>query len=283
MESQIRTVPFGKTEQGEEVTLYRIYNNAGSYIEVLDYGCTVMGMYVRQRDQRLRNVLCGCGTLKDCERVAARAGAVEAEGNWEIPLCKQIWHARLAEDHAVIFSACAVSNDDTIDAAVKFRMKDFDRLVIDYSAKTREGKPAALTHKLRFSLDDQLTAGSHKMRVFARHEIDGAGKSVPLQSGKSSAIDYNPLQNGEHTYLSEEDIIHPFIELASDSTDLALTAYSTMSAMEMTVCGDPWQGVSLKARGSGTRAEERTVYGVDSLYHPEDKALANPFMLFMPG
>lgn len=283
MESQIRTIPFGKTKQGQEVTLYRIYNNAGSYIEVLDYGCTVMGMYVHQRDQKLRNVLCGCGSLEECEQAAIQTGAVEAEGGWGISLCKQIWQVQLAEDHTVVFSACEVGNSCKIDAVVKFRMKDFDRLVIDYSARTGEGNPVALTHKLCFSLDDQLMADSHKMRVFVQREADDAGKSVPLRSQGSSAIDYTPLQSGKHLYLSEQAMIHPFIELASDQTELALTAYSTMPAMEMAVCGDPWRGVCFKACGSGTRAEERTVYGIDLLYHPEDKVQANPFMLFMPG
>lgn len=283
MKAQIKKIPYGKTEQGQEVNLYRVSNNTGSYIEVLDYGCTVVGMYVHQRDQRMRNVLYGCETLKDCEQPIVQIGAIETDDEWEALLCKQVWQAQRADDHAVIFSACAVNNGHKVNATVKFRMKDFDRLVIDYSAATETGKPVTLTHKLCFAMDDELITDSHKMRVFVQKEINDSGKYESLHPEDSSAINYTPLKSEKHVYFSEEDIIHPFVELASDITDLALTAYSTMQAMEMVVCRESTRGVCLKACGSGTRSEERTVYGIDLLYHPEDKTQANPFMFFMPG
>lgn len=59
--------PFGRLSTGEEVTLYRITNDSGSFMELIDYGCRIVGIHVPDRDGRLVDVVPGYDTIADFE------------------------------------------------------------------------------------------------------------------------------------------------------------------------------------------------------------------------
>lgn len=264
--------PYGVTEDGRAVTLYRIGNNAGSYIEVLDYGCTLLGMYVRQRDGQMRNVI--AGSFPGLGQAADNPLGVMVRGGWRVPLERTVWTVGEGPDDAVVFSAQAQEQGSQLSCQVSFRMKDFDRLVIDYEARAVPERPVWLSHRVEFLLDGSGGLHSHKMRAFA--------PCVPAAPA-ADGMEYGPVPEGRRLYAAAGAEIHPFVELAADSTDLALTAYSTMSGMEMqTLSGAAFTACPASPEEIGGVWKERTVYGIDLLYHAGDGLAANPFMFF-PG
>lgn len=268
-EACIEKMLFGKTEDGREKTLYRIYNNAGSFIEVEDYGCTVHSMYIQNKERQLQNVLVAPGTVMGKE--------------WARPLATAIWESREAEDKAVAFCAKAEIGEIQLSAEVRFRLKDFDRLVIDYIVNTNLPYKAYLTHQLAFSLDDTKSLDMYTMRIFTKEELNEYSQRVPVDLKSVSNLKYLPIRDGEHTYLSFGKEIHPFAELASEKSDLALTAYSTMEAMSILKQGDSSDALSFRAFPLQEPAKEwraRTVFGIDLLYHEGDSMPASPFMFF---
>ena len=261
----------GRTDSGKEIDIYRISNNRGAYIDVSTYGCAVLAMGVYRRDGELQDVI-----------HAPEAGRISVGGDWHTPLDELVWDARSGEDTSMVFSAQAEEDGAVLTAEVRFRMKDLDRLVIDYNVTCSQPRRVYLTHRLGFRLDSGSTPGAQKMRVFAANEVDDAGSVTPVRRELVSNMDYTPLRQGWQAYWSQEADIHPFVELASDETDLALTAYTTMPAMAMTP--DTNGGACFEAfvpAGASCPDTARTVYGMDLLYHADGKAAGNPFMFFM--
>ena len=268
-EARIEKKLFGKTDDGREKTLYRIYNNAGSFIEIEDYGCTVRSMYIQNKERQLQNVLVVPGTVMGKE--------------WAHPLATAIWVSKEVEDNAVAFGAKAKMEEIQLSAEVRFRLKDFDRLVIDYVVNASVPHKAYLTHQLAFCLDDTKSLDMHTMRVFTHEELSEYSQRVPVDLASVSNLKYLPIRDGEHTYLSFGKEIHPFAELAAEKSNLALTAYSTMEAMAISTQEDSSNALSFRALPLQEPAMEwraRTVFGIDLLYHEGDSMPASPFMFF---
>ena len=54
---------FGKTMQGEDVTIYHISNSAGMTAEVMDYGAVLVSLYVPDRNGKFEDVVLGYDTI----------------------------------------------------------------------------------------------------------------------------------------------------------------------------------------------------------------------------
>ncbi len=276
----IRKIPFGMTTDGRPITLYRLTNGLGSFLDVTDYGCAIVGMHVHERNQQLRNVLV-C-PAEENGMPAAQAGVVVC-GDWAGSLNDRLWEMSEGEDDSAVFRTEAQERGCILKAEVRFRMKDFDRLVIDYSVETTEERHVYLTHKVCFCLDGDDPLKTHKMRVFAETMCDADGNLLPV----SASLEYNPVSTDGICYVSRKEEIRTFAELAADATDLALSAYARTDGMLVEYSADPIPCVCFTAcemelplLRTGTTRTSRTVYGVDLLYHPGDTVQANPFLFF---
>jgi aldose 1-epimerase len=67
---------FGELPDGREVTCYRLGNEAGAYVDVLDFGCLVVRLCVPDKDGELRDVVLGYDTLKPYETNGCSFGAI---------------------------------------------------------------------------------------------------------------------------------------------------------------------------------------------------------------
>jgi len=72
----IRSFDFGHTARGERVTRFRLQNADGAYADVLDFGCTVQALCVRDRTGGLRDVVAGFDAVSGYEQSASYMGAV---------------------------------------------------------------------------------------------------------------------------------------------------------------------------------------------------------------
>ena len=73
--SQITNVsvePFGTLSTGEPVTLYRLTNETGASMEVIDYGCRVVRICVPDRNGRIDDVVVGYGDITSFETGSER-------------------------------------------------------------------------------------------------------------------------------------------------------------------------------------------------------------------
>lgn len=71
----IRVKEFGKTADGRTVSIYRITNANGAYVDVLDYGCTLHSICVPDKDGNLVDVCLGYDTVEEYEANNGYLGA----------------------------------------------------------------------------------------------------------------------------------------------------------------------------------------------------------------
>lgn len=64
---RVESRSFGRLSTGEDVTLYRITNSSGASIEMIDYGCRIVGIHVPDREGVLTDVVTGCTDLAGFE------------------------------------------------------------------------------------------------------------------------------------------------------------------------------------------------------------------------
>lgn len=66
---------FGVTQNGEPVSLYRLENASGAYVEILDYGATLRSLAVPDANGKLTDVVLGFDDIADYEKNTAYIGA----------------------------------------------------------------------------------------------------------------------------------------------------------------------------------------------------------------
>ena len=72
---QFTKFTFAHTKDNELVTLYRLENSTGAYIEVFDYGCRIRSICVPDKDGALRDVCLAYPKMSDYETDSANFGA----------------------------------------------------------------------------------------------------------------------------------------------------------------------------------------------------------------
>ncbi|MDR3219063.1 MAG: galactose mutarotase [Dysgonamonadaceae bacterium] len=70
--SRIESSHYGTTADGDSVTLFRLTNPSGAYLEVIDYGCRLIKLFVPDREGVLDDVVLGYGSLEEYETAPER-------------------------------------------------------------------------------------------------------------------------------------------------------------------------------------------------------------------
>lgn len=63
----VSTVPFGKTKEGAEVTLYTIENKNGVRADLIDYGAILVNLFYKGKDGKERDIVLGYDTVEGYE------------------------------------------------------------------------------------------------------------------------------------------------------------------------------------------------------------------------
>lgn len=151
----IQVKEFGKTADGRTVSIYRMTNAAGAYVEVLDYGCTLHSICVPDRDGALTDVCLGYDTVAEYETNDGYLGAFVGR------------HAnRIREGKFTLNGkeySLAVNNGPN---HLHGGLKGFDKVVWDTAVSSdtllftyvspdgEEGYPGNLSLSLTYSFDD---------------------------------------------------------------------------------------------------------------------------------
>ncbi|GHU67287.1 aldose 1-epimerase [Bacteroidia bacterium] len=65
--ASVEVIPFGTTSTGDSVSLFRLTNANGAYMEVIDYGCRVVSIAVPDKNGNLDDVVPGYDNIRDFE------------------------------------------------------------------------------------------------------------------------------------------------------------------------------------------------------------------------
>lgn len=208
----VTQIPFGTAKDGSDVTLLRITNSMGCYVELLDYGCTVRTVAVPDRDGRLTDVTLGYDTLTEYEeecdayfgaavgRHANRIGGARftldgkeyilARNNGENHLHggirgfdKYVWDFHVDGDDSVTFSRLSPDGEEGYPGNLKVSITySFTRecsLEIDYRAESDADTVVNLTNHSYFNLSGWGSVDTHRLQIFADYFTENDSGCLP--------------------------------------------------------------------------------------------------------
>ena len=292
VEQKIVTAHFG-TVDGAEVSIFRIPNNTNDYNEVSDYGCTIKGIHIHGRDGQMHNVLCGYDTLEEYQTGRLDLGAVTGTLNGHpLPTAHRHWNVEEGgENH--LFLSCRLPAESTpagIACALGARVMwvNLNRIVIDLFATPEQDACISLTSALVLRLQESPSFAGYTLRTFCPEVLLG-GQKVPVAQTSYGELAFVPLANRPQTFVFDKEEIKPMAELSHVEAALTVSAYSTMTAMQVSPQPDlngvevrPFlqDGLSLAA---GQSFAGRIICGFDRLYTKEEleESALSPFAAFI--
>ena len=237
----ITSESFGIMHDGTEVTLYRVTNRQGAYVELLDYGCTVRAIVVPDRDGKMTDVCLGYDTIREYEENDGCLGAVVgrhanriAKGQFKIGektyqvVCnngpnhlhggtrgfdKYVWKAEPSEN-AVRFSRLSPDGEEgypgSLQVSVTYRWNDRNELQLQYGAVSDRDTVLNLTNHTYFNLAGGGTALNHVLQVNADRYIpcDSDGLAVGPVSEVTPVMDFRtPKPIGRDIGKKDPDLL----------------------------------------------------------------------------
>lgn len=236
----ITSKDYGYTQDGQKVKQFRMENSGGMSVSVIEYGCAVTNIRVKDKNGDLRDVVLGYDTLRDYERAGASMGAFvgrcanrlenarfeidgittqleKNEGNNHLhgSFSKKVYEGRI-EDDKLVMSMHSPEGDDgfpgNMDVTVTYTLTEENALVMEYAAVTDAPTLANFTNHSYFNLEGH-DAGSvlgQRLRILSDTftEIDDAlcttGRFLPAGS--------TPLDFSEEKEIGR-DINAPYEQL----------------------------------------------------------------------
>lgn len=295
---------FGKTKDGEEVTLFRISNTSKAYVEILNYGCIIKSIYVPDENNELKNIALGFDTLAQYEASPCPPGAVLGRCAGKAPhagFVHKVWDvAETGENYVVLFRRSPDGEDGcpgNLDLFVRYMWVDYNRLVIDFAAISDKETPVNLTSYVLFNLDDESTLAENTLRLFANKVAekgpDGkyTGVLLPVEGApaEGETPEFITLGAGSYDefYVAEGDQIRPLAELNSPKSGNSLSVYTTMPGVHFMTVDKPAAGAVLAQQflaaaadmsslpsvvlAPGQEWKHRIIYGIDKIYDNRKK------------
>lgn len=216
--------PFGATGAGEPVTLLRLTNASGAYVEVLSYGATLRSVCVPDRENHLTDVCLGYDDMAGYESGDAYLGALVGRcanrvrgAEFSIggkqycltenqPGCslhgggkgfdKYVWAYRV-EGESVIFSRRSPDGEEhypgNLDVEVRYTWTEANELVLDLSAGTDGDTVVNLTSHAYWNLNGHGTGdvGGHTLQIDASGFTEMGPGSCP--TGAVEAVAGTPF------------------------------------------------------------------------------------------
>lgn len=218
----IKKEAFGKTNEGEETSLYTLTNAQGMQVQITDYGATITSVLAPDRNGVMGDVVLGFDSLSGYQSpeylksgpyfgaIVGRYGNRIANGKFtlggqEYTLAtnngenhlhggvkgfdKVMWEAEpLPGQNALRLTYVSPDGEEgypgTLTSTVAYTLTDDNEIKIDYSATTDKGTPANLTNHSYFN----LAAGQAN---------DALDHVVMLNADKYTVVDESLIPTGE--------------------------------------------------------------------------------------
>jgi aldose 1-epimerase len=218
----VTSFSFGKTADGEPVTGHHIQNAHGMKATVLDYGATLQGLAVLNRQGTYTDVVLGFDKVADYEAQDAHIGATIGRmanriGGSQFSLggkCyklfandgenhlhggkkgfdRYLWNSESGVDY-VRFSRLSPDGEEgypgNLSVSVTYQLDDSNALHIIYDALCDEDTIVSLTNHSYFNLNGSGSVLSQELQINAERYLElGAGV---LPTGKALGVENSPF------------------------------------------------------------------------------------------
>lgn len=226
----IEKKPFGNTADGKAVTLFRLTNDAGNVVELIDYGAIVVSIQVPDKNGKKTNVTAGFSNIdgylqrhpyfgatvgRFCNRIAKGKFTLEGKTyslatnngpnhlhGGEIGFDKRMWQvAEVKSDTSVGLKFTYVSPDGeegypgTLTTVAEYRWDNNNCLTLDLSATTDKSTVLNLTNHAYFNLGGvgSGTIHNHELVLSCDQYLPVDENMIPTGSTadvKGTALDF---------------------------------------------------------------------------------------------
>lgn len=228
----IGSEPFGMLSDGTVVTLYKIQNNLGEWVELLDYGASIHAVCLKDKDGVLRDISLGVAKAEALEqfshegvtigRVANRIayGKCTIDGKAFELECNHRGHflhggsgnyahkffsaSPAADGQEITFSLLDTGEggfDCAARVSVTFRFDERRRLSIRYQMKAEGTTIFCPTNHVYFDLSGEGDVLNHCLRVNANRWTPKGDLRMP--QGEIAPVDGTPMDYRESRVLGE--------------------------------------------------------------------------------
>lgn len=220
----IQVKEFGKTADGRQVSVYRMTNASGAYVDVLDYGCTLQSICVPDKDGNLVDVCLGYDTVAEYEAHDGYLGAFIGrhanrikEGKFTLNgvdytlavnngpnhlhgglkgYDKVVWATSVASDR-LIFTHTSPDGDEgypgTLILSIVYSFDDNNTLTLTYDAVCDADTVVNFTNHCYFNLNGQGTGTATDLTLQIHGDEFTENDENCLPTGKILAVEGTPF------------------------------------------------------------------------------------------
>ena len=228
--------PFGKTQDGKDVSLYTLKNKSGMTVKITNYGGVIQSISVPDRNKKMNDVVLGFDSMdgyltkepyfgavvgRYANRIAK--GTFKLDGKqYHVPVNdgpnalhggikgfdKRVWEAKDvsgSDGEALLLTYVSADGEEgypgTLTATVKYTVTDNNELRLDYGANTDKDTVLNLTNHSYFNLAGAGTASvlDHKIMIAAEEFTPIDGTLIP--TGKLEKVAGTPLDFTKSTVI----------------------------------------------------------------------------------
>lgn len=212
---------YGRTQDGQEVYAYLLTNKNGMRVTILEYGCAVANLEVRDNTGGLRDVVLGYNTLEDYEQGAANHGAfvgrcanriegarfeidgktVQLEANdgknhLHGTFGKRVYKGRIV-DGSLVLKDTSPDGDDgfpgNVEVTVRYTLTDDNALVMDYTAVTDAPTLVNLTNHSYFNLEGHASGSILEQTLWLNAASFTEGNAEICPTGRILPVAGTPM------------------------------------------------------------------------------------------
>lgn len=224
---------FGRTADGEAVTLFTLKNASGAFVKIMDYGCTIKEIWVPDRDGRLSNVCLGYDKIEDYQRNNGYFGAVVGRYANRIAKAKfslngteytlasndgqnhlhggekgfdrYVWRHEIQGD-ALIFRRTSPHMEEgypgNLEVKVTYQWGEDNALTITYDADCDRDTVVNLTNHCYFNLKGEGDILGHLLKLNAQQYTPVDAETIPI--GKNYPVEGTPFDFREAKAIGKE-------------------------------------------------------------------------------
>ncbi len=242
MEKQV----FGRTQQGQEVNLYRMTNENGMVVKILNYGGIIVGLEVPDVNGNMEDVVLGYDTLLEYEKNPAFFGAIigpsanriakatfsidgtayeldaNEKGNnlhshFELGFHKRIWEVEEGHNELLLTLQCKdgeLGFPGNRKITVKYTLTEDNALVITYDATSDAKTLMNLTNHTYFNLSGVGSIVDHNLCLYASYYTPVHSDCIP--TGEIASVQNTPFDfRNLHKVGDEINSEHEQIQIGS--------------------------------------------------------------------
>lgn len=261
---------FGRTSGGESVTLIRLTNSRGAFIELISYGCALKRVCVPDKDGVLTDVCAGFGSIGEYEASDAKMGAIIGRTSGRIKNARftlngreyalsdnaggnqlhggptgfdrRVWQWR-ARGEGVVFSRRSPDGEEgypgTLDAEISYDFSDSGALTIGYLAVCDEDTYCSLTNHAYWNLgcpvDDTLMRVHSNTYVEAGDDLLPTGRLLPVAGTEFDHRDFSPIGCAviDHSFPLDGEGLRPACELRNNANGISVAISTTLPSIHV--------------------------------------------------